>query len=93
MERRTYPEASGSKPFHMDQDVECGSSVRQMSFESVLVPMAHRFGVPHSWHHGEDRFHDHALVPLAPTADLDIGRIALDTFSRCLILNLVAIAI
>ena len=72
-------DASGCVGFHpipLHQDVESHHHICQMSFKTAPGQMSHHLAAPYRGHHGEGGFHRHAHVPLSPSADLDVGRVA-----------------
>lgn len=64
-----------SVPLH--QDVEGHHQVGQVSPKTAPGQMSHHFAAPYGSHHGKGGFHSHPHVPLSPSADLDVGRVAL----------------
>ena len=60
-----------------DQHIEGGHGERQACLKRGPAPMHHLFEMANERQHGEDRFHQHAVLPLTTLTQFEVGRIAL----------------
>src|SRR3989454_11433499 len=63
----------------LDQHIECGHGERQARLKIRPAPMHHLFQMADQRQHGEDRLHEHPVLPLPPLTQFEIGRIALSS--------------
>src|SRR3989441_9403173 len=67
----------GLETMPLDQHIEGRHGERQARLKIRPAPMHHLFQMADQRQHGEDRLHEHPVLPLPPLTQFEIGRIAL----------------
>jgi Protein of unknown function (DUF2652) len=67
----------GLEAMPLHQHIEGGHGERQARLKIRPAPMHHLFQMADQRQHGEDRLHEHPVLPLPPLTQFEIGRIAL----------------
>src|SRR6266851_1092940 len=67
----------GLEPMPLDEHIEGGHGERQARLKIRPAPMHHLLQMTDQRQHREDRLHQHAVLPLPPWTQFEVGRIPL----------------
>src|SRR5437773_12074147 len=72
----------GLEAMPLDEDIEGGHGERQARLKIRPNPMHRPLKMTDQGQHGEHRFHEHAVLPLATLTQFEVGGVALGGFNE-----------